>query len=155
MLSAGDKAPDFELPIAGGGTLSTASLAGRPYVVYFYPKDNTPGCTTEACDFRDNFARVAALGGAVVGVSKDDVKSHDRFAAKFDLPFPLVADTELTLHHAYGAWGLKKMYGKEMEGTLRSTFLVGADGVVARAWPQVKVKGPVDEVLGALEALGK
>ncbi len=153
MLGDGDSAPDFDLPTGGGGRLTSAELAGKPYVVYFYPKDSTPGCTTEACDFRDNIARIQAVGAQVVGVSKDSVKSHDRFAAKHALPFPLISDTELTLHKAYGAWGLKKMYGREFEGTIRSTFLVGADGTIAAAWPKVRVKGHVDAVLEALEAL--
>ena len=153
MLQVGDPAPAFTLPADGDRTITSGDLAGKPYVVYFYPKDSTPGCTTEACDFRDNFARVTAAGATVFGVSKDSVKSHDRFKAKYTLPFPLLSDTELTLHQAYGAWGMKKMYGKEFEGTIRSTFLVGADGTIAAAWPSVKVKGHVDAVLAALAAL--
>ncbi|MCA9518195.1 MAG: peroxiredoxin [Myxococcales bacterium] len=153
MLDAGDKAPAFDLPTDGGGRLSAADLAGKPYVLYFYPRDNTPGCTTEACDFRDNFARVEAAGATVVGVSKDSVKSHDKFKTKFELPFRLVSDEDLSLHRAYGAWGKKMMYGKETEGTIRSTFLVGADGKIAKAWPKVSVKGHVDKVLEALAAL--
>ncbi len=153
MLTAGDKAPEFDLPIDGGATLSSASLAGKPYVVYFYPKDNTPGCTTEACDFRDNFARVTTSGAVVLGVSKDSVKSHDNFRSKHDLPFNLISDKELSLHEAYGAWGKKKNYGREYMGTIRSTFLVGADGVIRQAWPKVRVKGHVDRVLQALEGL--
>ncbi len=153
MLGIGDRAPEFDLPINGGGQLASATLAGEPYVVYFYPKDSTPGCTTEACDFRDNFARVEAAGAKVVGVSKDSVKSHDKFVAKHVLPFDLVSDVDKTLHRAYGAWGLKKMYGREFEGTIRSTFLVNASGEVAAVWPKVRVKGHVDAVLEALEAL--
>lgn len=153
MLQVGDTAPAFTLPADGDRTIASGDLAGKPYVVYFYPKDSTPGCTTEACDFRDNFARVTAAGATVFGVSKDSVKSHDRFKAKYTLPFPLLSDTELTLHRAYGAWGMKKMYGKEFEGTIRSTFLVGADGNIAAAWPSVKVKGHVDAVLAAIAAL--
>lgn len=153
MLQAGDQAPEFALPVDGGATLTSAELAGRPYVVYFYPKDNTPGCTTEACDFRDRFERVAACGATVVGVSKDSVRSHEGFKAKYELPFHLISDGELTLHRAYGAWGLKKNYGREYEGTFRSTFLVGAGGLIAQAWPKVRVKGHVDAVLEALEAL--
>ncbi|MCB9729206.1 MAG: peroxiredoxin [Deltaproteobacteria bacterium] len=153
MLEAGDKAPSFDAPIDGGGTLSSASLAGKPYVIYFYPKDNTPGCTTEACDFRDRFERIAQTGGTVIGVSKDSVKSHDGFKAKHGLPFHLIADTDGALHEGYGTWGTKKNYGREYQGTFRSTFLVGADGRIAQAWPKVRVKGHVDEVLAALEAL--
>lgn len=154
MLAVGDKAPSFDLPTDGGGTLSSASLAGRPYVLYFYPKDNTPGCTTESCDFRDNFARFQAAGVTVIGVSKDGVRSHDNFKAKFSLPFPLLADTELSLHRAVGVWGHKKMYGKDVEGTIRSTLLVDGAGVVRAVWSPVKVKGHVDAVLAALAALG-
>ena len=152
MLKPGDKAPTFSLPIDGDGTLSNEDLAGKPYVIYFYPKDNTPGCTTESCDFRDNYARVLAHGAQVVGVSKDSVGSHDRFKAKHDLPFPLISDGDVSLHEGFGAWGLKKNYGREYMGTIRSTFLVGPDGVVIEAWPKVRVKGHVDAVLEALEA---
>lgn len=153
MLNPGDDAPAFELPIDGGATLSSSALEGSPYVVYFYPKDNTPGCTTEACAFRDGFERVAARGATVIGVSKDSVRSHDNFKAKYELPFHLVSDEELTLQKAYGAWGPKKLYGREYEGTIRSTFLIGGDGKVAQVWPKVRVKGHVAEVLDALEAL--
>jgi peroxiredoxin Q/BCP len=152
MLTTGDKAPEFELNIDGGGTLSSEDLSGAPYVVYFYPKDNTPGCTTESCDFRDHYGRVTGHGAQVIGVSKDSVKSHDGFKAKHDLPFPLISDTDGTLHEAYGAWGLKKNYGREYMGTIRSTFLVGADGVILAAWPKVRVKGHVDAVIAALGA---
>ena len=152
MLKSGDKAPAFSLPIDGDGTLSSDELAGKPYVVYFYPKDNTPGCTTESCDFRDSYARVLGHGAQVVGVSKDSVRSHNGFKAKHDLPFPLISDSDGTLHEAYGAWGLKKNYGREYMGTIRSTFLVGPDGAVIEAWPKVRVKGHVDAVLAALEA---
>jgi peroxiredoxin Q/BCP len=152
MLQPGDAAPAFKLPLDDGSVLDSATLAGAPYVVYFYPRDNTPGCTQEACDFRDNWARVTALGVRVFGVSTDTVASHAKFRAKFELPFPLVADTERALHAAYGAWGVKKMYGRESEGTVRSTFIIDATGRVRAAWPSVKVKGHVDEVLRALEA---
>lgn len=153
MLEAGNTAPVFEANVDGGGTLSSASLAGKPYVVYFYPKDNTPGCTTEACDFRDRFERIAELGATVIGVSKDSVKSHEGFKAKHALPFHLVSDADLALHTAYGTWGAKKNYGREYQGTFRSTFLVGADGKIAQAWPSVRVKGHVDAVVSALSAL--
>jgi peroxiredoxin Q/BCP len=153
MLKTGDRAPDFDLQTDGGASISSEDLEGKPYVVYFYPKDNTPGCTTESCDFRDHYGQATGLGAQVVGVSKDSVRSHDGFKAKFDLPFPLISDPEGTLHEAYGAWGLKKNYGREYMGTIRSTFLVGADGVIAAAWPKVRVKGHVDEVIAALGAL--
>lgn len=153
MLDVGDKALDFTLPTdsqTGDGTLSSASLAGQPYVLYFYPKDNTSGCTTEACAFRDNWARITGAGATVVGVSKDSVKSHDRFKAKHELPFPLVSDTELLLLKAYGAWGPKKLYGREYEGVIRSTFIIDASGTITHAWRKVRVKGHVDQVLAAL-----
>lgn len=154
MLKVGDSAPAFELDADGGAKVSSDELAKTPYVVYFYPRDNTPGCTTEACDFRDNFARIQAAGVRVFGVSKDSVKSHDGFKAKFELPFTLLSDPDKSLHLAYGAWGAKKMYGKEVEGTIRSTFLVDKKGRIAAAWPNVKVKGHVDQVLAAIDALG-
>lgn len=153
MLQVGDAAPAFELEADGGGTVSSRELAKKPYVVYFYPKDNTPGCTQEACDFRDNIARIEAAGVRVFGVSKDSVKSHDGFKAKFALPFTLLSDPDKSLHLAYGAWGAKKMYGKEVEGTIRSTFLVDKAGRIAAAWPKVSVKGHVDKVLEAIAKL--
>ncbi len=152
MLNVGDKAPDFKLPVDGGAVVDSKSLKGQMYVVYFYPRDNTPGCTTEACDFRDNWQRVAARGVKVFGVSTDSVASHDKFKAKFELPFQLIADTERTLHAAYGAWGVKKMYGRESEGTIRSTFVIDATGRVAAVWPSVKVAGHVEQVLAFIEA---
>lgn len=135
----------------GGTTVDSKSLAGSPYVLYFYPRDNTPGCTTEACDFRDNWARVTASGVKVFGVSSDTVSSHDKFKAKFELPFHLIADVDKTLHAAYGAWGVKKMYGRESEGTIRSTFVIDASGHVAEVWPSVKVPGHVEKVLAFIE----
>jgi len=153
MLVVGDSAPVFELAADGGTTIKSDALAGKPYVVYFYPRDNTPGCTTEACDFRDNFGRLEAAGVRVFGVSKDTVKSHDGFKAKYELPFTLLSDPDKSLHLAYGAWGTKKMYGKEVEGTIRSTFLVDKHGRIAAAWPSVKVKGHVDQVIEALATL--
>jgi peroxiredoxin Q/BCP len=153
MLNPGDKAPAFELARDGGATVSSKDLKGKAYVLYFYPKDNTPGCTQESCDFRDSFARITAKGVEVFGVSRDSVKSHDNFKAKYELPFPLLSDPDKVLHAAYGAWGTKKMYGKEVEGTIRSTFLIDKAGKVAKAWPKVSVKGHVDEVLAAIEAL--
>jgi peroxiredoxin Q/BCP len=153
MLKVGDPAPSFALEGDGGTQVSSSELAKKAYVIYFYPRDNTPGCTQEACDFRDNFARIEAAGVRVFGVSKDSVKSHDGFKAKFDLPFTLLSDPDKRLHQAYGAWGTKTMYGKEVEGTIRSTFLVDRKGRIAAAWPNVKVKGHVDEVLAAIAAL--
>lgn len=153
MLKEGDSAPAFRLPVDSGDTLDSSTLVGKPYVLYFYPRDNTPGCTAEACDFRDQFERIAALGATVIGVSRDSVASHQRFKQKHALPFYLVSDADRTLQQAYGAWGLKKMYGKELEGTIRSTFLIGADGIIARAWPKVRVKGHVAEVVEAVSRI--
>ena len=150
----GQPAPPFALPGDDGVTHSLAAHLGTPVVVYFYPRDDTPGCTIEACDFRDNIARVAGKGAVVLGISKDSTDSHARFRQKYSLNFPLLSDPELTTHKAYGAWGEKLMYGKPTIGVIRSTFLVGKDGRVARAWPKVKIDGHVDDVLRALEALG-
>lgn len=155
MLKVGDTAPPFELQADGGQTISSKDLAETPYVVYFYPRDNTPGCTKEACDFRDNFKRIEAAGVRVFGVSKDSVKSHDGFKAKYELPFTLLSDPDKALHRAYGAWGLKKMYGRETEGTIRSTFLIDAKGRIAATWEKVKVNGHVDKVLAAIAELSQ
>ncbi len=151
MLDVGDKAPQFCVPADGGDEIASTTLAGKRYVIYFYPKDQTPGCTTEACDFRDRFEAIAKTGTTVLGVSKDSVKSHDRFVAKHDLPFKLLSDVELEVHKGFGAWGLKKLYGREYEGTLRSTFIVNGDGIITHVWPKVRVKGHVDAVLEALQ----
>jgi peroxiredoxin Q/BCP len=152
-LAVGSAAPAFSLPGSDGKTHSLAAHRGHPVVLYFYPKDDTPGCTIEACDFRDHLGRATAKGAVVLGVSRDTLKSHDRFASKYTLNFPLLSDRELAAHRAYGAWGKKVMYGKEVEGTIRSTFLIDGKGVLRAAWPKVKVAGHVDEVLGALESL--
>lgn len=152
-LKEGDAAPDFTLPTDGGGEVRLSDLRGRPVVVYFYPKDDTPGCTKQAQGFRDCIGAFEKLGAAVVGVSKDSVAKHDRFKAKHDLNFVLASDAESDVCEKFGAWGVKKMYGKEFEGVVRSTFLIDRNGKVARAWPKVKVDGHVDEVLDAVRAL--
>ena len=149
----GMKLPLFELQDDQGATVTAKSLEGRWTVLYAYPKDNTPGCTQEACDFRDNWSRVEALGAQVYGISKDSVKSHQGFIAKQQLPFRLLSDPELVLLKALGAFGRKIMYGKEMEGIIRSTFLVDPKGAIRKSWPKVAVKGHVQEVIAALEAL--
>lgn len=148
----GTPAPPLRLPADDGSAFDLAAQAGRYVVVYFYPKDDTPGCTTEACDFRDRFERFGAAGCAVVGVSPDPAARHNRFRAKHSLPFVLVSDDDKQTIAAWGAWGLKKFMGRESMGVLRSTYLVAPDGSVAAAWPKVRVKGHVDEVLAALEA---
>lgn len=144
----GKMAPAFELQDQSGNVVSSASLKGKPYVLYFYPKDNTPGCTQESCDFRDEERNFRAAGVTILGVSPDSVKSHAGFASKFELPFPLLSDPEKQLAQAYGVWALKKNYGKEYWGIVRSTFFVDKNGKVASEWRQVKVKGHAAAVLG-------
>jgi len=152
MLKAGDRAPAFTLPADDGSTVSLAGLAGRPVVLYFYPKDDTSGCTTEACGFRDAWADVRATGAVVLGVSPDGVASHARFRAKHRLPFPLLADTDHAVAERYGVWGEKSMYGRKYQGILRTTFLIDAEGRIARVFEKVKPKGHAAEVLAALRA---
>ena len=152
-LDTGDKAPDFTLPTDGGGTLSLASLKGRKAVLYFYPKDDTSGCTKEAIGFRDAMADFEAAGVAVIGASKDSVARHDKFKAKYDLNFPLVSDEDGKLCEAYGVWVEKSMYGRKYMGIERATFLIGGDGKIARVWRKVKIPGHVEEVLEAARSL--
>ena len=152
-VDIGDEAPDFKLPTDGGGELSLSSLKGDPVVLYFYPKDDTSGCTKEAIGFRDALADFGKAGATVVGVSKDGVAKHDRFKAKYDLNFPLVSDEDGTLCEAWGVWVEKSMYGRKYMGIERSTFLIDANGRIARAWRKVKIAGHVDEVLEAAQAL--
>ncbi len=153
MISEGTKAPDFALPDQEGGLHRLGDYAGRWLVLYFYPKDNTPGCSQEARDFNALLDRFQARGAAVLGVSKDTVDSHRRFAEKLGLRFPLLADPESEVIRAYGAWGKKKLYGKEYEGTIRSTVLIDPEGRMARVWPKVRVKGHAEAVLAELERL--
>jgi peroxiredoxin Q/BCP len=152
MLSEGDKAPAFALESDSGAkvTLKEALASHEAVVLYFYPKDSTPGCTREAQGFAEAKRKLAAAGAAVLGVSKDSIKSHCGFRDKYALNFPLLSDPDLSVHKAYGAYGEKTMYGKKVEGTIRSTFLIGADGKIARAWRNVKVDGHVDQVIDAL-----
>ena len=148
----GRRAPSFKLRDQNDRLVTSASLAKKPYVLYFYPKDNTPGCTTESCDFRDESANFSALGVTVIGVSPDSTKSHAGFASKYELPHTLLSDPEKELAQAYGVWALKKNYGKEYWGIVRSTFLVGADGKVKKEWRGVRVKGHIAAVLEAAQA---
>ncbi len=154
MIEENTKAPDFTLPgIDEDGNereFSLKDFAGKKVVLYFYPRDNTPGCTTEACDFRDNIERVKAAGAVVLGVSPDSVKSHKGFKEKHGLPFPLLSDTDRAVAEEYGAYGEKKMYGKVTKGIIRSTVLIDEEGVIRKIWRSVKVKGHVDKVLEAL-----
>jgi thioredoxin-dependent peroxiredoxin len=150
MLKINDNAPDFTLPSTSGKPVALKSLLGQKVVLYFYPKDDTPGCTVEACDFRDNMARVSGHGAQVFGVSKDTLASHEKFRAKYKLPFDLLSDAGNTIAKSYGAFGKKLMYGKPVEGLIRSTFLIDEKGKIAAMWSPVKVAGHVDAVLAAI-----
>lgn len=149
----GAPAPPFELPSDQGGTVSLAALRGRPVVLYFYPKDDTPGCTIEACEFRDAWADVQQRGATVLGISPDPVESHGKFRRKFELPFPLLADEDHAVAEAYGVWGEKSMYGRKYQGILRTTFVIDAAGRIARVFEKVTPKGHAGEVLEAIDAL--
>lgn len=152
-LAPGAVAPDFTLPRDGGGTISLSALRGRPVVLFFYPKDDTEGCTTEAKDFTAAKADFEAAGIALVGLSPDPVKKHDRFVAKHALDVPLASDESLQTLEAYGVWKEKSMYGRTYMGVERTTMLVDAEGRIAEIWPKVKVKGHVDAVLEAAKKL--
>lgn len=149
----GQKLPAFDLPTDGGGKASNADFAGKMLVLYLYPKDDTSGCTKESQDFTEHYGAFQAAGAEVAGLSKDSVKSHDKFKAKYDFPFTLLADEETTLIAALGSWVEKSMYGRKYMGADRSTFLVDGDGVIRKAWRKVKVPGHVDEVLEAVKAM--
>lgn len=153
MLESGGKAPNFNLPVNGGGNLSLEDLKGKKTVMYFYPKDMTPGCTTEAQDFRDRIKDFEKAGAMVVGVSKDSVKRHDNFVEKQSLPFQLISDENGTLCEDFGVWVEKNMYGRKYMGIQRATFVIDAKGVIRQVWPKVKVKGHADEVLEAVKNL--
>jgi len=140
MLNIGDKAPDFSLPDQDGKLVSLSDYAGKWLVVYFYPKDDTPGCTKEACDFTDNVNDFSGLNADVVGISRDDADAHQKFIAKYNLNLTLLSDPDKSVHEAYGAWGMKKNYGKEIEGVIRSTFIVSPDGKIADLWRKVSVR---------------
>lgn len=152
-LQVGDAAPDFSLPGDGGKTVSLAAMAGKAVVLYFYPKDDTSGCTMEAKDFNALKAEFAAAGAEIVGVSPDSAASHDKFKKKYDLGFALAADESKAMLEAYGVWVEKSMYGRKYMGVERTTFLIGKDGRIARIWPKVKVPGHAAEVLAAAKAL--
>ncbi len=149
------KAPAFSLRATDGATVKLSELKGKPVVLYFYPKDDTPGCTKEACAFRDRLAEIQKLGAVVLGVSADDVASHKKFSEKFSLNFPLLADTDHKLAEQYGAWREKNMYGKVSMGIQRSTFLIDAKGAVAKVWKKVSVDGHDQQVIDALTALAE
>jgi peroxiredoxin Q/BCP len=149
-LKEGDKAPAFTVATSGGGRISLADYRGKHVVLYFYPKDDTPGCTKEACAFRDEFAAFKKKGAVVLGVSTDPVKSHDKFVTKFTLPFTLLADEDKAIVQAYGVWGEKVFMGRKYLGTNRVTFLIGPDGVIKKIWPSVKPEEHAAEVLAAI-----
>ncbi len=150
VLKEGDKAPDFTLPASDGSTVSLKDLAGKKVVVYFYPKDNTPGCTKEACSFRDYNSELKQAGAVVLGVSKDSIQSHNKFIDKYELPFLLLSDADAAMASAYGAWGEKKLYGRTFMGMNRITYLIDEQGNIARAWPKVKPDRHGEEVLAAV-----
>ncbi len=152
-VEVGKKAPDFTLPADDGTKVKLSALRGKPVVLYFYPRDDTPGCTREACAFRDRKADLAERGAAVLGVSADPVESHQKFRDKHGLNFPLLADTQHKVAEKYGAWREKTRFGKTSMGIQRSTFLIDAQGVVRKVWKSVQVDGHDDQVLAALEAL--
>ena len=151
ILKEGDKAPDFKAVLHDGSPVSLADFAGSRTILYFYPKDDTPGCPTQACDFRDNLARIKSeLGFEVFGVSPDSTASHEKFKAKYDLPFPLISDPDKALATAYGVYREKKNYGRTYLGIVRSTFVIGADGTLETIYDNVKAKGHVARLMREL-----
>src|ERR1035441_10222642 len=149
-LKAGDKAPEFSANTNGGRKISLADFTGKNVILYFYPRDDTPGCTKEACAFRDHFAEFKKRGAVVLGVSTDPVKSHDKFVEKFKLPFTLLADEDKKIVEAYGVWGEKSFMGRKYLGTHRVTFLIGSDSRIKKIWPRVRPEEHAQEVLSAL-----
>ena len=150
-LSAGIPAPDFELADETGALRRLYDFRGTPVVLYFYPKDDTPGCTTEACAFRDDYDEYTQAGVVILGVSPDNARSHAKFKAKYNLPFSLLADTDHAVCEAYGVWGRKKYMGREYDGVFRTTFLIGADGMILKVFENVKPDGHSQEILAALK----
>ncbi|MCW5745563.1 MAG: thioredoxin-dependent thiol peroxidase [Alphaproteobacteria bacterium] len=152
-VEEGKKAPDFTAATDGGGKIKLSDLKGKTVILYFYPKDNTSGCTTEACGFRDSLADFSKTKAAVIGVSKDSVASHDKFKAKYDLPFTLVSDADGKICEKYGTWIEKSLYGRKYMGIDRATFLIDKAGVVRKIWRKVKVAGHVEDVLAVAKSL--
>jgi len=146
-LEVGKKAPDFEAKDQNGNTIKLSDFVGKKVVLYFYPKDNTPGCTAQACNLRDNYELLQEKGYQVIGVSQDSEKSHQKFIAKHELPFPLIADTDHTVHNLYGTWGEKSMYGKTYMGTIRTTFIIDEAGNLEEIIKKVKTKDHTNQVL--------
>ena len=149
-LSVGDAAPDFTLPASGGRTVSLAAMKGRPFVLYFYPKADTPGCTKQACAFQEALPQLGKINAEIIGVSKDKMKPIEKFAEKFGLTFPLASDEQTQTAEAYGVWVEKSMYGKKYMGLERTTFLINAEGKIQNIWPKVKIEGHASEVAAAL-----
>jgi thioredoxin-dependent peroxiredoxin len=152
-VTAGQQVPDFTMASSSGREVSLSDYRGKKVVLYFYPKDMTPGCTQESCDFRDYNPQIQAAGAVILGISPDDLKSHDKFIAKHSLPFELLSDPEQKVSTLFGVWKLKKMYGREYMGIERSTFLIDEEGKLAREWRKVKVNGHAAEVLEAVKSL--
>jgi peroxiredoxin Q/BCP len=152
-ITEGAPAPEFSLPDQSGATVRLSGFRGRTVVLYFYPKDDTPGCTTEACSFRDRSAALSDAGAVVLGVSPDGTASHERFARKYELPFPLLADQDHAVAEEYGVWVEKSNYGRKYMGIERSTFVIDGDGIVRKVFRKVKAAGHADEVLAAVQAL--
>jgi thioredoxin-dependent peroxiredoxin len=152
-LKEGDQAPGFTANTNGGGKVSLSDFKGKYVILYFYPRDNTPGCTKEACAFRDDYSAFKKKGAVVLGVSTDSARSHDGFAEKYQLPFALVADEDKKIVQAYGAWGEKSFLGRKYQGTYRVTFLIGPDGRIRKIWPAVKPAEHAREILAALNAI--
>jgi len=152
-VKPGDKAPDFTLPTDGNGKVSLSKLKGKKVILYFYPKDDTSGCTAEACGFRDNLPKFAKSDAVVIGISRDSVANHDKFKKKYDLPFALASDEDGKVCEAYGTWVEKSMYGRKYMGIERATFLIDARGEICNVWRKVKVPGHVEEVLAGVKAI--
>jgi peroxiredoxin Q/BCP len=155
MLEAGANAPQFALPADDGSTVDLAALRGKKVVLYFYPRDDTPGCTKEACEFRDSWTAVQRAGAVVLGVSPDGIAAHEKFKKKYRLPFQLLADTGHEVADAYGAWGRKNLYGRLFSGILRTTFVIDQDGRIAKVFEKVRPKGHAAQVLAALDELDR
>jgi peroxiredoxin Q/BCP len=155
MIREGTIAPDFTLTTDGGGEVTLSDFRGQRVVLYFYPKDDTPGCTAEACSFRDDYSEIITAGAVVLGVSPDSVKSHDKFKLKYELPFALLSDPDHQVAEMYGAWGEKEMYGRTYMGILRSTFVIDEEGRIIKVFPKVKPKNHSQEVLAVLARVGE
>ena len=150
-LKIGDKAPDFKGVDENGKTISLSDLSGKKLILYFYPKDDTPGCTSEACDLRDNHMMWKEKGYEIIGVSPDSAKSHIKFKEKYNLPFPLISDPDKVIIKQFGAWGLKKLYGREYEGLLRTTFVIDENGIITNIFEKVKTKDHTNQILDTIK----